>query len=154
MSFWWNLPFKQVHLLLAHWWTIVENSSKKSSCLTLLGGETPPPHLLLLLLTQVQADDGEPKKFHPLNSNASEDKESLLDKEPKLAQFDGIKLLACSSLIAALLDSCMHHLLGVTLCFCTIFCYQVMPQWCWWGVQGLWFVSIQSACSFLYNRKT
>jgi len=87
------------------------------------------PHLLLMHLMQVPDDDGEPKKFHPLDSFAPEDfnpldtfvpkdflatqkdfititalspilsidEESLLDKEPWLAQFNCITgSLACS----------------------------------------------------------
>jgi len=104
-----------------------------------------PPHLHLPLLRQVLADDGESKKFHPLNAYASEDllviqkhpiialalasiivpspisgmdEESLLDKEPKLAQFDDItgssyrqyssfyKLLVCSHQIPAFSHAC------------------------------------------------
>jgi len=136
---WQNLPFKQVHLF--HAWLF-------------LVGEILPPHLLLLLLMQVPADDGETKKFHPLDSFAREefhpldsyasedflaiqkdpialalaitvplpipgmDEESLLDKEPKLAQFDDIagsshrqhssfyKLLVCSPQTPALPLAC------------------------------------------------
>jgi len=80
--------------------------------LALLGGEIFPPHLLLV---QALADDGEPNKFHPLDSIASEEfypfavpspisglDEELLDK-PKPAQFHCLTgPLACSHAMSVL----------------------------------------------------
>jgi len=51
----------------------VESAPNRVPCLALLGGEISPPHLILLLLMQILADDGEPKKFYPLDSFAPED---------------------------------------------------------------------------------
>jgi len=106
------LPFSKLIYFLPSDELLWRISSKQSSMFALLGGEISPPHLLLLLLMQVPADDGEPKKFHPLDSFAHKDflkvpkgfisinlatstalaisgidKESLLDKELTLRPF-------------------------------------------------------------------
>jgi len=45
--------------------SFVQSAPSRVPCLALLGGEILPPHLPLM---QVLADDGEPNKFHPLDS--------------------------------------------------------------------------------------
>jgi len=92
----------------------VEFAPSRVPGLALLDREISPLQLFLLLLRQVLADEGEPKKFHPLDSyapegflaiqknpvalalattvlspNSSMNEESLLANETKLAQFDG-----------------------------------------------------------------
>jgi len=51
----------------------VKSAPSRIPCCALLGGETSPSHLLLLLLMQVPVDDGEHKKFHPLDTFVPED---------------------------------------------------------------------------------